>query len=45
MRASEDNMDKALWLSLAQSWLRLIEHVAQAESSGLAGEPAQDEAP
>jgi hypothetical protein len=43
-RVSEDDKDKALWLSLAQSWVRLAEHVAQAES-GLAGEPAQDEAP
>ena len=43
-RVSEDNKDKTLWLSLAQSWLRLAEHVAQAES-GLAGEPAQDEVP
>jgi hypothetical protein len=27
-QASEDTADKALWLTLAQSWLRLAEHVA-----------------
>jgi hypothetical protein len=43
-RLSEDNKDKALWLSLAQSWVRLAEHVAQV-ASDLAGEPAQDETP
>lgn len=26
---SEDDTDKALWLTLAQSWVRLAEHVAQ----------------
>lgn len=31
-RLSEDNSDKALWLTLAQSWVRLAEHVAQAEA-------------
>jgi hypothetical protein len=25
--ASEDASDKALWITLAQSWLRLAEHV------------------
>jgi hypothetical protein len=29
-RLSEDNSDKALWLTLAQSWVRLAEHVAHA---------------
>ena len=28
-RQSEDDTDKALWLTLAQSWVRLAEHVAQ----------------
>jgi hypothetical protein len=28
-RLSEDNHDKALWLTLAQSWVRLAEHVAR----------------
>jgi hypothetical protein len=26
--------DKALWLTLAQSWVRLAEHVARAEAGG-----------
>ena len=29
-RLAEDRSDKALWLSLAQSWVRLGEHVARA---------------
>ena len=29
-RAADDNKDKALWLTLAQSWVRLAEHVAHA---------------
>ncbi|HXD15347.1 MAG TPA: hypothetical protein VNU65_14305 [Xanthobacteraceae bacterium] len=37
-RASGDDRDKALWLTLAQSWVRLAEHVARddmdAESQG-----------
>ncbi len=31
-RRSEDDADKALWLTLAQSWVRLAEHVARAEA-------------
>jgi hypothetical protein len=31
-RRSEDDSDKALWLTLAQSWVRLAEHVARAET-------------
>ncbi len=30
-RASAGNRDKALWLTLAQSWVRLAEEVARAE--------------
>lgn len=30
-RRAEDESDKALWLTLAQSWVRLAEHVARAE--------------
>lgn len=30
-RADDDN-DKALWLTLAQSWVRLAEHVARGRS-------------
>jgi hypothetical protein len=26
---ADDDSDKALWLTLAQSWVRLAEHVAQ----------------
>jgi len=26
-RRAEDDQDKALWLTLAQSWIRLAEHV------------------
>lgn len=26
---ADDESDKALWLTLAQSWVRLAEHVAQ----------------
>lgn len=29
-RAADDRNDKALWLTLAQSWVRLAEHVARA---------------
>ena len=32
-RLAEDRSDKALWLSLAQSWVRLAEHVARTETS------------
>ena len=28
---SQGESDKALWLTLAQSWVRLAEHVAQTE--------------
>jgi len=31
-RAADDQKDKALWLTLAQSWVRLAEHVANAAS-------------
>jgi Tfp pilus assembly protein PilX len=31
-RLSENSQDKALWLTLAQSWVRLAEHVARAET-------------
>jgi hypothetical protein len=37
-RLAEDNNDKALWLTLAQSWARLAEHVARIETR-LALEP------
>jgi hypothetical protein len=31
-RLSGDSQDKALWLTLAQSWMRLAEHVARAQT-------------
>jgi hypothetical protein len=30
-RRSGDKSDKALWITLAQSWVRLAEHVARSE--------------
>ena len=33
-RASDDDNDKALWLTLAQSWVRLAEHVARGDLDG-----------
>lgn len=32
-RAAEGDRDKALWLTLAQSWVRLAEQVAYVESN------------
>lgn len=32
-QASQDQSDKALWLTLAQSWVRLAERVAEHTSS------------
>jgi hypothetical protein len=43
-RLTEDNKDKALWLTLAQSWLRLAEHVARIETN-LALQPDGEHAP
>ena len=31
-RAADGDKDKALWLALAQSWVRLAEHVARTEA-------------
>jgi hypothetical protein len=31
-RLSDDNGDKALWLALAQSWVKLAEHVSRIET-------------
>jgi hypothetical protein len=31
-RMSQDDSDKALWITLAQSWVRLAEHVARVEA-------------
>lgn len=46
-RLCDDDSDKALWLTLAQSWVRLAEHVARAhmelsaEEIALEAEPDQ----
>jgi hypothetical protein len=40
-RLSEDDKDKALWLTLAQSWVRLADHVAHADAAVVAV-PADD---
>jgi hypothetical protein len=39
-RASDDDTDKALWLTLAQSWIRLADHVVH----GTAEDGEADEA-
>jgi hypothetical protein len=31
-RLADDKRDKALWLTLAQSWVKLAEHVARVET-------------
>ncbi len=31
-RLADDSRDKALWLTLAQSWVKLAEHVARFET-------------
>jgi len=31
-RLADDNSDKALWLVLAQSWVKLAEHVSRIET-------------
>jgi hypothetical protein len=41
-RRSEDDSDKALWLTLAQSWVRLAEHVARAQTRPAQGESGED---
>lgn len=34
-QAADDQNDKALWLTLAQSWVRLAKHVARVRSPEL----------
>jgi hypothetical protein len=43
-RLAEDRSDKALWLTLAQSWVRSAEDVAQVEMSMALGPANDDEA-
>jgi hypothetical protein len=33
-RRAEDDQDKALWLTLAQSWVRLAEHIERSAPEG-----------
>jgi hypothetical protein len=40
-RAADDQKDKALWLTLAQSWVRLAEHVARVAANDDAKAPAE----
>lgn len=42
---AQDDADKALWLTLAQSWVRLAEYVARTDEANVAaGEPADRQA-
>lgn len=41
-QAAGDQKDKALWLTLAQSWVRLAEHVARAKDSELDAADGED---
>lgn len=41
-RLADAESDKALWLTLAQSWVRLAEHVARAESRATAAETNEE---
>ncbi len=40
-RAAGDQNDKALWITLAQSWARLAEHVARVGDAEYGAEPAE----
>ena len=44
-RLAEDNNDRALWLTLAQSWVRLAEHVSRSEPNGEPEHGERDEHP
>jgi hypothetical protein len=41
-RLAEAESDKALWLTLAQSWVRLAEHVANAQSCAAPAEASEE---
>ena len=41
-RLSDAESDKALWLTLAQSWVRLAEHVAHMESRATTPETSEE---
>jgi hypothetical protein len=42
-RLADAESDKALWLTLAQSWVRLAEHVARMEERAIAAEASEEE--
>jgi hypothetical protein len=45
-KRAEDDSDKALWLTLAQSWVRLAEHRARVEvDAGEAPADGEDDRP
>jgi hypothetical protein len=41
-QAAHDHRDKALWLTLAQSWVRLAEHVAHVEQESASPDSDDD---
>ena len=41
-RLADAESDKALWLTLAQSWVRLAEHVAHMEERATAAEASEE---
>ncbi|HTZ70243.1 MAG TPA: hypothetical protein VMB71_06295 [Acetobacteraceae bacterium] len=41
----DDDKDRVLWLTLAQSWLRLAEHVARAHEELFSAEEALEAEP
>jgi hypothetical protein len=41
-RLADAQSDKALWLTLAQSWVRLAEHVAHMEERATAPETSEE---
>jgi hypothetical protein len=44
-RLADAESDKALWLTLAQSWVRLAEHVARMEARATALETSEVDEP
>lgn len=42
-RLAENRTDKALWLTLAQSWVRLAEHIQRSETPVAPTEPQAGE--
>lgn len=38
-RLAEDDRDKALWITLAQSWARLAEHAARGDTGPVVDRP------